>query len=262
MLIDFHTHAFPDSLAERAIETLSFKSGGLEPSYDGTIKGLQERMKREGVDVSVVLNIATNKKQMRHVNDFAASVNKDNIVSFGSVYPEADDALEELERIKELGLKGVKFHPEYQNFYVDDEKMRPIYKKIGELGLITVFHAGGDLGYAAPYRCEPQNALRALKMFSSPVVFAHWGGYMMGEEVEKYLAGTDAYFDLSFGYGALPREYALRIVDKHDINKLLIGSDGPWHTIEMEKRYVSTLGLSNEETEKINHLNAEKLLKL
>ena len=262
MTIDFHTHVFPDKIAEKAIATLSFVSGGLVPSYDGTIKGLKNRMEQEQVDVSVVLNIATNEKQMHNVNDFAAAMNRDNVVAFGSVHPDAPNALEELERIKDLGLKGVKFHPEYQNFYVDDEKMRPIYRKIGELGLITVFHAGGDLGYSAPYHCEPKNALNALAMFSSPVVLAHWGGYMRGEDVCRYLLGTDAYFDTSFGYGTLPRKYALEILEKHGADKLLLGSDGPWHTVSQEKRFLATLGLSNEETEKINHLNAEKLLKL
>lgn len=260
MLIDFHTHAFPDAIAGKAINSLSIASGGLIPAYDGTVNGLRKRMAEEGVDISVVLNIATNERQMHHVNDFAASINHGNLVAFGSVHPDAPDALDELDRIKEMGLPGVKFHPEYQNFYVDDEKMRPIYKKIGKLGLITVFHAGKDLGYAAPYHCLPQNARNAIEMFSSPVVFAHWGGYMCGEEVYQYLAGSDAYFDVSFGYGTLPRRDAMRIVEKHGVDKLLLGSDGPWHTIAYEKRFLDTLGLSAEEKEKIYAKNARNLL--
>lgn len=262
MIIDFHTHAFPDKIAERAVRALSFASGGLEPQYDGTVKGLLSRMDSDGVDKAVVLNIATNEKQMTHVNDFAAEINGDRIVAFGSVHPDAENVLDELDRIKALGIKGVKFHPEYQHFFVDDEKMKPIYKKIGELGLITVFHAGSDIGFKPPYHCTPERAAKIVDLFGAPVVFAHWGGWLCAEEVIRYLVGTNAYFDVSFGYGSIPREFASLIVEKHGADKLLLGSDGPWHTIPMELRLLETLGLSNEEKEKIYHQNAEKLLKL
>ena len=46
---------------------------------------------------------------------------------------------------------------------VDDVKMKPIYKKISSLGLITIFHAGYDYGYAPPYHCMPDNLLNALR---------------------------------------------------------------------------------------------------
>lgn len=52
--------------------------------------------------------------------------------------------LDELDRIKALGLKGVKLHPDYQRFLVDDPRCIPIYEKISRLGLITVFHTGLD----------------------------------------------------------------------------------------------------------------------
>lgn len=262
MIIDFHTHVFPPKIAEKAIASLSFKSGGLLPTYNGTAEGLIKRMDEEGVDKSVVLSIATNAHQMRSVNDFAASINGERLVAFGSVYPEAPDCFEEMERIKELGLKGIKFHPEYQNFFVDDEKMRPIYKKAGELGLITVFHAGADLGYKSPYHCTPDRAERILDWFTSPAVFAHWGGWMCGEEVLEKLAGTNAYLDLSFGYASIPRDVAASIVEKHDTGRLLLGSDGPWHSVTMEKRLLDTLGLSDEERNKIYGENAAKLLGL
>ena len=128
MLIDFHTHCFPDAIAAGAVDKLAFASGGLTPYTDGTVAGLKDRMQRDGVDRSVVLHIATNERQQKKVNDFAASINGGNIVSFGAVFPTAPDALEELERIQSLGMKGVKLHPDYQGFSVDDEKMKPIYR--------------------------------------------------------------------------------------------------------------------------------------
>ena len=201
MLIDFHTHCFPEKIAERAIEKLSLASGGLKPHTNGTLEGLKCSMQKGGVDISVILNIATNAKQQQSVNDFAAMCNKETgIVAFGSVFPYSEDVFCELERIKDLGLKGVKLHPDYQGFSVDDIRMKPIYKKIGELGLITIFHAGVDYGFPPPYGATPEKLARALSWFSSPVVAAHWGGAGCGEGVITHLCGKDIYFDTSFGY--------------------------------------------------------------
>lgn len=261
MLIDFHTHCFPDALATKAVEKLSFASGGLENYTDGTVSGLKSRMESEGVNASVVLNIATNAHQQQKVNDFAASINNEkDIFSFGSVFPSSPDALHELERIKALGLKGVKLHPDYQGFSVDDEKFIPLYKKISSLGLITVFHAGFDYGFAPPYGATPEKMAKALKYFDSPVIAAHWGGVNCGEAVLKHLCGRDIYFDTSFGYSMMPKYYAEKIIEKHGTDKMLFGTDTPWHTATMELRLLESLGLSEAEMDKITHKNAEKLL--
>lgn len=261
MLIDFHTHCFPEKIAGKAIEKLAFASGGLIPHTDGTLSGLKALMKEQGVDKSVVLSIATNARQQTSVNDFAALVNKNSdIFAFGSVFPYSENVMEELERIKELGLKGVKFHPDYQGFNVDDIKMKPIYRKISELGLITVFHAGVDYGFAPPYGATPDKMARALEMFSSPVVAAHWGGVDCGEQVIELLCGKEIYFDTSFGYGTMPKYYAEKIIEKHGADKILFGTDTPWHNKSMEMRLLDSLGISGEDMEKITHKNAEKLL--
>ncbi len=261
MLIDFHTHCFPDALAEKAVEKLSFLSGGLKPHTDGTVSGLKNRMEKDNVDVSVVLNIATNAHQQQKVNDFAASINNEkDIFSFGSVFPDSPDALYELERIKALGLKGVKLHPDYQGFSVDDEKLIPIYKKISALGLITVFHAGFDYGFAPPYGATPEKMAKALKYFNSPVIAAHWGGVNCGEAVLKHLCGKDIYFDTSFGYSMMPKYYAEKIIEKHGTDKMLFGTDTPWHTANMELRLLNSIGLDKTDMDKITHKNAEKLL--
>ena len=156
MLIDFHTHAFPEKIAFRAVEKLARDAGGLAPQTDGTVASLKTQMLVDGVDISVVQSIATNPHQQAKVNDFAIGINRDPaIVAFGSVHPDAPDALEELERIAAAGLKGVKLHPEYQGFYADDPRMKPIYRKISRLGLVTLFHAGQDYGFPPPYHAMP-----------------------------------------------------------------------------------------------------------
>ncbi len=260
MLLDFHTHCFPHKLAEKALSRLSFAAGGLRAYADGTADGLRRQMKDNGVDRSVVLNIATNAHQMKAVNDFAARINSDDLISFGSVYPWAPDAEEELERIKAFGLKGVKFHPEYQEFDVNDQRMRPIYRKISELGLIIVFHAGADLGFAPPYHCRPSQLKEALQWIDSPAVAAHWGGAGYPEEVLRDLCGLPLYFDISFGYSQIARPLAVQILEKHGTDKILFGSDSPWHEPGFEKRLLDTLELSPEEREKICWSNGAGLL--
>ena len=261
MLIDFHTHCFPDKIAQKALEKLAYSSGGMEYYTDGTIGGLKKSMQEEDVDVAVILNIATNEHQMESVNNFAASVNNNSdIFAFGSVHPDAKNALEELERIKSLGLKGVKLHPEYQKFYVDDEKMKPIYKKISQLGLILVFHAGYDYGAELPFHGMPNNFKDVLKWIDAPTVAAHWGGVDCGIQVLEMLCDTDLYFDTSVGYGLMPRELAMKIVEKHGVDKMLFATDSPWRTREMEKRFLNTLELSDSDLDAIYNGNAKRLL--
>lgn len=261
MLIDFHTHCFPDKIADKAIEKLSYVSGGLKYHTDGTVEGLRARMSKDGVSKSVVLNIATNARQQSSVNDFAVSINNESdIFAFGSIFPDAPDAIAELERIKASGLKGVKLHPDYQGFFVDDEKMVPIYKKISQLGLITVFHAGFDYGFPPPYGATPERLIKVIKHFDTPVIAAHWGGVNCAEGVIEHLCGTDIYFDTSFGYSMMPKYYAERILEKHGTDRLLFGTDTPWHTANMEMRLLNSLGLSTDEMDKITHKNAQKLL--
>lgn len=262
MIIDFHTHCFPDRIAHNAVSSLENSSGGLVPQTDGTLNGLNLAMQHQGIAKSVVLSIATNPKQQTNVNNFAAEINKGNIIAFGSVHPDAPNIYDELDRIKELGLCGIKLHPEFQGFFVDDEKMKPIYKKISSLGFITVFHAGADLGFKNPVRCTPQRMYNALKHFDSPVVAAHWGGIYSYEDTLKYLCGTDIFFDTSFGYRVIPKPYAEEILQKHTADKILFGSDTPWSTPENELRLLNTLGLSENEKEKIYFKNAEKLLNI
>ncbi len=264
MLIDFHTHCFPEKIALRAIEKLVDASGGFVPFTDGTVEGLKKSMKENFVDAAVVMNIATNPKQQTSVNDFAATINNNSTVfAFGSVHPDSKDAMYELERIKDLGLKGVKLHPDYQGFNADDEKMKPIYEKISALGLVTLFHAGFDYGFCPPYGATPEKLKTALKWFSSPVVAAHWGGINCGEGVIEHLCDIEnLYFDTSFGYSMMPKCFAAKILEKRGAEHMLFGTDTPWHTSEMEWRLLDSLNISQNERELISHKNAEKLLHL
>ena len=265
MIIDFHTHVFPEKIVEKALSVLSETGGNLILYSDGTINGLIDNMNSDKVEKSVILSIATNEKQMKNVNDFAISLNNyDNkIISFGSVHPLAENAVEELYRIKESGLKGVKFHPEYQDFFVDDPKMAKIYEAINKLDLITVFHAGMDDAFSEPVKASPERFKNMLSDFKTPVVLAHMGGYIMWSDVEKHLIGIDKlYFDTSFCFSRIPLPLMERIVTNHGTDKILFGSDMPWSLPKMEKRLIDALYLTDNEKENIFYKNAEQLLKL
>ena len=263
MIIDFHTHCFPEKIAQRAISGLSYSSGGITPNTDGALSALLNAMNEDTIDMSVVLHIATNERQQKAVNDFASKIQSERIISFGSVYPDAPDALEELERIKELGLLGVKLHPEFQKFYVDDEKMKPIYKKISDLGLITLFHAGMDIGYRPPYHCTPERLEKALSWFSAPVVAAHFGGIDDFKGVIKRLCGIDGlYLDTAYSYGVFPKPVTSDIIEAHGVDKILFGSDCPWHRAGWEKKMIDSLELTEAEKNKIYFENAKTLLNI
>lgn len=263
MIIDFHTHCFPEKIAKKTIEKLSFVSGGLMPQTDGTENGLLSLMESDKIDKSVVLSIATNANQQTKVNDFAISLKGDRIIPFGSVFPFSEDWEFELYRLKENGIKGIKLHPDYQQFFVDDERLFPIYKTIERLGFILVFHAGEDFGFPPPYKATPERLRKVVSLIETPVVCAHWGSLLMCDDVLKYLCDVDnCYFDTAFGYGTMPKARALEILEKKDINKILFGSDSPWNAPSWDVNMLKTMGLSCEEEEKIFYKNAEKLLGL
>ncbi len=264
-VIDFHTHCFPEKIAAKALMSLSGCSGGAIPFHDGTAEGLLRQVQAGGADGAVVLNIATNARQQESVNNFAIETNRRSpeLIAFGSIHPESPDALDELVRIHEAGLLGVKLHPDYQHFFVDEERMLPVYEKIASLGLITVFHAGVDIGYPEPTHCTPERLAHILPAFGgAPVVAAHMGGYLCWKDVLRHLAGKPLYFDTAFSYSRMPPDWAREIICAHGAENILLGSDMPWSDTGNEIRFVKSLGLTDAETQAILGGNARRLLGL
>jgi uncharacterized protein len=263
MVIDFHTHCFPDTLAPMALEKLSASAGALKMWSDGTLEGTKLQMRLHCVDASVSLNIAVMPSNQKSVNNFAAQLNKAGIIGFGSVHPFAPDALDELDRMKELGIKGIKFHPQYQNFSSDDRRAYPVYRKAAMLGLVTVFHAGLDLGFLDSGFASPGALARALGAFEgAPVVAAHMGGAFCWGEAYLRLAGLPVFFDTAFSHGNIPLPEAKRIIEKHGVDRILFGTDLPWSDIGNEISFVRSLALSDHETQQILGLNAAALLEI
>lgn len=261
-MIDFHTHCFPDKIAERAMDAVS--NHGTIPHYsDGTVKDLIENMSRAGIDKAVVLNIATNPKQQENVNNFAREINGEKLIAFGSVNPFAENALDEIERIKQMGLRGVKFHPEYQEFDVEDTKYYPIYEACYENDLIMSFHAGKDIAFPNTNMAHPA-ALRKIynHLPNAKIVFAHLGGWLQWAQVAPNLVGCSCYLDTSMTVGYLDPDRAADIIINHGVGKVLFGTDSPWSDLQESIDFIDNLALSSRNKDQIFHENAAQLLGL
>lgn len=261
MLIDFHTHCFPPKVAEKAIPHLAAICGQT-PLTDGTFDDTREKMKGWGVDKFLALNIATAPKQQTNVNNFAASMDKEPAVrALGSVHAAAPDALEELERIKSLGLPGIKLHPDYQEVEMDDKTLLEVYDLCSQWDMFCVFHAGFDPVSPDVTRVVPQKALQIHKKFPRlKMVLAHMGGFARWGEVEELLAGTNIFFDTSLASAHMEPEQALRIIRKHGADRILFGSDCPWGSPAEGFCYIDALPLTSAEKDRIFAGNALELL--
>ena len=262
MIIDAHAHAYPDRLAERAMGVL--KQASLTESVtDGTTRSLLEHMDRCKVDRTVVANIATNAHQQPAVNDWAAQVKSDRLLCFGSVYPHAEDRIEELHRIKELGLYGVKLHPAYQHFYVDDPEVFPIYETCEELGLPILFHGGYDPYDPLRNYALPATFLPVIETFPKlKVIVGHFGGFINWELADQFLVGKEIYFDTSLAVAYLDDERMCDMIHRHGAHKVLFGSDCPWMSAQVGIEKIARMDLTEEERELILHKNAERILGL
>jgi len=278
MIIDFHTHAFPDKIAAGAIKVLE-GNGKIKANTDGTVMDLQKKTKESGIDYSLVLPVVTSPKQTKSINDFAIKINFDNdnypnVLSFGGMHPDYDLFEEELIRIKESGLKGIKLHPEYQNTYIDDDKYVRIIDKAFELGLIVIIHAGIDIGIDSDLKASPDRILNCKSKLKNNGIFvlAHMGSWKMWNEVYDKILGNDFYIDTAFSLGdiykddekieMLKENDVINFINKHQADKILFGTDSPWAKQKEYVNFMNKLNISKNDLNKIMGLNAKKLLNL
>ncbi len=260
MIFDAHTHFFPDKLKGKVLPKLSEFSGH-EYYTDGTLSDTLKAEKRSGCDKILALHIATNPTQESAVNDFAIASQSDDVLCFGSVNPNSQNALSELERLKDAGIKGIKLHPDYQDFFVDDKALYPIYQKCGELSLIITFHAGRDPYSKNIVHSPPSSIKNVAKDFSSNIfIAAHMGGMEMSDDVLNHLVGLEnVYFDTAMSDGYLSTDAAQNIIKEHGADKVLFGTDLPWSTVEKERTFIESLNLSEADKALIYYKNAHKL---
>ena len=266
MLIDFHTHVFPDSLAPRAISSLA-SAADETPSTDGTAAGLCASMKAAGITHSVTLPVLTKVSQFDTVNEFAASLDRvPGIIPFGGAHPDDPEIEARLDRLVSLGLRGVKLHPAYQQTFVDDEKYVRLIRSAVERGLVVLLHSGFDAGFPGVVHCTPERAARMLDLVGEAgrgrIVLAHSGANKFPDEVIRLLAGRDVYFDLGYTLGNDDIAVTERIIRAHGTKRILFATDSPWNDQSEDVRRLDALGLSSEEREDIAWKNAARLLAL
>ena len=262
-IIDVHTHAWPDAVAEKAVPTLE-AAGSLTAYYDGTIGGLVESMNANGIAISVVQPVATKPSQVVGINDWAASIASSavsaRVVAFGAMHPELKHPAAEIARMDALGLRGFKMHPEFQNFAPDEPRMDAIYGAAIAHDMTIYFHAGHD-EVLETLRGTPESFAAVLDAFPGlRMVLAHLGGYRVWNHVAELLVGRDVYLDTAYTLGHLPDEDFVEIVHAHGAERVMFGSDGPWTDSAAEIEWLRGLPFREGVLDALLGGNAEMLL--
>ena len=267
MIIDFHAHCFPDGVAAHALDamyTAALKypqTDFLRVQYDGTLSGLQKMTHEGGADYFVQMSVATSPRHQYNVNQFALQINAlPDAFAFGSVHGAASDSLEELERLHEAGIKGIKLHHDEQGIDMDDKRLYPVYDLISDLGLPCMIHPGFDPFSPDRSHATPAQIMKIHAAFPKlRLILAHLGGFMDWDGGEE-LAGQGMMMDTSLVSVRLQPERAARIIRKNGAENVLLGSDMPWSTIAQAMQYLDSLDLTDREKEMIAGENAARIL--
>jgi predicted TIM-barrel fold metal-dependent hydrolase len=259
-IIDFHAHIFPAKIAAKATQAIgTFYKAPMR--YSGSIAELLESGSKIGVEKYIVHSTATKPEQVESINDFIiGEVSRESrFIGFGTLHPDFAGADAEISRIRDAGLRGIKLHPDFQRFAIDDEKMDSIYDRLSDEGIPVLVHAG-DCRYDFS---GPRRIARVLDRHPRlKFVAAHFGGYTEWDESLEILAGRELMFDTSSTLWKLPREAALEIIRRHGVSRFLFGSDFPMWDHEGELARFMALGLSEDENRAILAENAIDFLGL
>lgn len=262
MIIDFHTHIFPDKIAAKTIAYLSEK-GNTKAYGEATLDAIKSDMKKNGIDRCAILPVATIAKQVDSINKMAAEVNgKDGIIYAGAIHPQSENVGEILDEIKAAGLFGIKIHPDYQGEHFDSPAYINIMREAAKRDLITITHAGVDIGYPDHVHCTPDMVLHVLReldgIIDNKLVLAHMGGCDLADEVIEKLVGKPVYFDTSY---VLDRytDKCKEIIEKHGADKILFATDYPWSDGRKFIEIIKSYNLPKEDEDKIFFKNAMKL---
>jgi predicted TIM-barrel fold metal-dependent hydrolase len=262
-IIDFHTHIFPDKIAEQALATLAEDSGEYVPRTDGTLKGLLTSMDHAGIGASVVANIATRPAQMLPIFDFCRHIAGDRAVPLISVHP--GNSMAEVNtlflRAADAGIKGVKLHPMYQGFFIDDRKMCPLYQLIEHFGFFVVFHTGYDIAFPGNTQADVERIEVIAREFKElTIVATHVGGWRQWERAGVLAKYGNVYTETSMTLTEMDDSAFVKALSAFDEDRVLFGSDSPWTDQKEMVDRTLRLGLPERKLEKLLELNARALL--
>ncbi len=260
MIIDFHTHMFPDKIARGTLEFLE-EACKTKPYTDGTCRGLLASADHADVDICVALPVVTKPSQFSSVNEFASGYQEGKIISFGGIHPETDDYKAQLRQIRDMGFKGIKLHPDYQDMYFNDIRYKRIVSYASELDLIVSVHAGVDPKCPHDVHCTPEMAKEMLDQVQpSRLVLAHFGGNKMWDDVEDFLIGRDVYLDTAVVLDTMDEKQFVRMVRNHGADRVLFATDSPWRGQKEFVERMRKIPLTEEEKAQIFSGTAKNLL--
>lgn len=262
MIIDMHTHIFPEKIAERTIAHL----GGIIQTgayTNGTQEGLIASMQEAGIDLSVILPVVTKPSQFESINQFALQFREAPLYSLGGIHPASEHYKEELRQLKDMGFAGIKFHPDYQEMYFNDIQMKRVIDYAANLGLVVVTHSGNDPLSPEDVHCTPKMVREVLREVQpEKMVLAHMGGNDLLDDIEEYLIGENVYLDTGYVLDHIPEERMIQMFRNHSCDRILFATDSPWGSQKAYVEYMKNMHITDEEREKIFWKNAAKLLKI
>lgn len=280
MIIDFHTHTFPDSISKRVLEKLSC-SGNAAYFTEGTLHSLAQSMRESGVDISVNLPVMTRADQVTeiHNNLFAESdkYEKSGVITFGGMHPLFEDYRNEIKRLREHGIKGIKIHPAFYNIDINDIRLKRIIDAATDEDMIVVTHSGADISFPDKNNASVEQLLDVIEdVRPNKFVLAHMGGWQDWNAVLNNLAGANVWLDTSFSLGQYyPRESMkgqcrytsnldekelVHLVRAHGSDKVLFATDSPWAPQKQYVDFIKDSNLTEDEKSKILGQNAVSLL--
>ncbi len=261
-IIDTHAHIYPDAIAQKAAASIG-EFYDIPMCKDGTLGTLLSLGDEAGISRFLVHSVAVTWERVHSINDYlmrTVSEHPDRLIGFGTMHPDHPQARAELERIKAGGLKGVKLHPDFQYFDLDDPKAIALFEEMADLSLPLLTHMGDKrYTYSQPARLE-----RALKAVPDlRVIGAHLGGWSVWDEAWKTLAGhPNVWVDCSSSLYALGPEKAAEIIRRYGTDRVFFGADYPmWNPVEEVQRLLA-LPLTPDEQEDIFHRNFEAFMPL
>lgn len=257
---DAHAHIYPEKIAEKATASVG-NFYGIPMEHTGLPQVLAQSGGEAGIDRFLVCSVATKVEQVRSINAFIqeACAQYPQFVGLAAWHPDIADPAAELDDIHNRGLKGIKLHPDFQEFAIDDPKMLPFYRAAQERGLPILFHTGDKRKHFS----SPLQLARVLdKLPELTCVAAHLGGYTQWREARQCLAGANLYVDTSSSLGFLSREEALESIAHFGVNHVMFGTDFPMWRAKTELEAFFALGLSREENQAVLYRNFARLFGL
>ena len=260
MVIDTHAHIYPDKIAMKAVASIGdFYDIPME--LDGTVGTLLKVGAEAGIDRHLVHSVALTWERVRSINDFiraSVEAHPDRFIGFGAMHPDHPEMEKELDRVVEMGLRGIKLHPDTQRFCLDDPAAVRLFRAMAERGLPLLCHMG-DTRY--PYS-EPERLARALDQVPQlRVIGAHFGGWSIWRDAWRMLAGREnVWVDTCSSLYALEPQEAVEIIHHYGADRVFFATDYPmWNPVEEMARF-DALPLTDEERDLILHRNFERFI--